>query len=282
MSWFASIAASGRYVLFTSDASNLVASDTNGATDVFLRELGSGKTKRVSVSTTGAQGNGASSAGSVTPDGRYVAFDSRASNLVNGDTNGYTDVFVRDRSAKTTERVSVSSTGQQGVEYENGSSADSTGGSISADGRYVAFDSVAASLTESDDLDDWDVFLHDRVTGSTTMVSVSTTGQPGNLGDMNGQISADGRTVVFESDSLNLPGAGGVLQERIYVRNLVSGTTEQVGLSGTGPGPTAIAATHRSAPTAATSRSTPPQPTSSPATPTASATCSCKTGRPLM
>ena len=69
------------------------------------------------------------------------------------------------------------------------------------------------------------------------MVSVSATGQPGNLADMNGQISADGRTVVFESDSLNLPGTGGVLQERIYVRNLVPGTTEQVGLSATGTRP---------------------------------------------
>ena len=113
-SWSASIAASGRYVVFMSNASNLVASDTNGATDVYLRELGSAKTKRVSVSSTGAQGNGASSGGSVTPDGRYVAFSSRATNLVTGDTNGYADVFVRDRTAKTTERVSVSSTGQQG------------------------------------------------------------------------------------------------------------------------------------------------------------------------
>jgi Tol biopolymer transport system component len=236
-SWSASIAASGRYVVFTSNASNLVAGDTNGTTDAFLRVLGSGKTKRVSVSSTGAQGNGASNAGSVTPDGRYVAFDSRATNLVNGDTNGYTDVFVRDRSAKTTERVSVSSTGQQGVEYENGSPADSTGGSISADGRYVVFDSVAASLTESDDLDDWDVFLHDRVTGTTVMVSVSASGEPGDLGDMNGQISADGRTVAFESSSQNLPGAGAVLQERIYVRNLAAGTTQEVGLSATGAEP---------------------------------------------
>jgi Tol biopolymer transport system component len=235
----ASIAASGRYVVFTSDASNLVPTDTNGSTDVFVRELGSGKTKRVSLSATGAQGDGASVAGSVTPDGRFVAFSSRATNLVPGDSNGYADVFVRDRTAKTTVRVSVSSTGEQGGEYENGSSAASSGGSISADGRYVVFDSEAANLTEADDQGDWDVFLHDRVTGATTTVSVSSSGAPGSLWDGNGQISTDGRAVVFESDSLNLPGAAGTIRERIYLRNLVTGSTVEAGLSGTGAEPNA-------------------------------------------
>src|SRR6059058_659740 len=134
------VSGDGRFVAFVSLADNLVPGDTNGAVDVFVRDRLTGTTERVSVSSTGVQGNAGSGllngmgGPSISADGRYVAFDSQASNFVKGDTNNAIDVFVRDRTTGTTERVSVSSVGMQG----NG---DSTHPSISADGSRVAFDS---------------------------------------------------------------------------------------------------------------------------------------------
>jgi Tol biopolymer transport system component len=231
-SYAGQMSADDRVVSFSSAASNLVSGDTNNAYDGFVRLLGSGKTKRVTVSSSGQQGNAESRAGSLSADGRFVVFYSRSSNLVPGDTNGYADVFVRDRVNKTTERVSVASDGTQGCEYENGSSANSEGGSISADGRYVVFDSEAACLTENDDSGDWDVFLHDRVTGVTTLVSATPTGEAGNLYDANSAISGDGRFIVFDSDSFNL--AGSTIQERVFLVNRATGALQVVSRTSTG------------------------------------------------
>ncbi len=136
----ASISATGRYVAFWSEASNLVAGDTNRVGDVFVRDLVTGSTVRASVSSTEVQGNRASGAErlDISADGRFVAFTSRATNLVARDTNRSLDIFVRDVVAGTTRRVSVSSTERQA----RGSSQDA---SISGDGRYVAFMSEAAN-----------------------------------------------------------------------------------------------------------------------------------------
>ncbi len=173
---FPSISADGRFVAFFSDATNLVAGDTNGADDVFVRDRKQGTTERVSVSSAGEQAN----AGTVRPpdpsisaDGRFVAFESYASNLVAGDTYGTWDVFVRDRSAGTTELVSVSTAGEQG----NDGSGDP---SISADGRFVAFESSATNLVAGDTNGADDVFVRDRQAGTTELVSVSTAGRQGN------------------------------------------------------------------------------------------------------
>jgi hypothetical protein len=232
-SYAAEISQDDRVVAFTSSASDLVPGDTNQAADAFVRLRGSGKTKRVSVSGSGQQGSGASGATSLSADGRFVLFTSRSSNLVPGDTNGYADVFVRDRVAKATERVSVSSDGAQGCEYENGSSANSEGGSISASGRFVVFDSEAACLTLNDDSGDEDVFLHDRATGLTTLVSATPAGDPGDLYDANGEISADGRFIVFDSDSFNLAGSS-TLAERVFMVNRTTGALQLVGRTSTG------------------------------------------------
>src|SRR5437588_12993673 len=105
------ISPNGRFVAFDSSASNLVAGDTNAAFDVFVRDRKAGKTKRVSVDSHGAQGNGDSSSPKISADGRFVAFTSSASNLVAGDTHAVTDVFVRDRKACKARRVSAGSTG---------------------------------------------------------------------------------------------------------------------------------------------------------------------------
>src|SRR5581483_8861709 len=126
-----SLSADGRYVTFQSTASNLVAGDTNSADDIFLRDTQTGTTTRISVNSGGTQGNNDSLFPSISADGRYVAFDSLATNLVAGDTNGSSDVFVRDTQTRTTTRISVSSGGTEGK-------VDSYRLSISADGRYWA------------------------------------------------------------------------------------------------------------------------------------------------
>jgi Tol biopolymer transport system component len=196
-SYAPSISADGRYVAFNSLASNLVPGDTNGAPDVFVHDRATGKTKRVSVGSAGAQGNDWSYAPSISGDGRYVAFDSSASNLVPGDTNGSDDVFVHDRLTGTTERVSVDSAGVEGHSYSDSPS-------ISADGRYVAFNSDAITLVLGDTNGVLDVFVHDRVTGATERVSVDSAGAQGNGGSYAPSISAHGRYVAFLSTASNL------------------------------------------------------------------------------
>jgi len=152
--YFSSISADGRYVAFNSSATNLVPGDTNDAFDVFVRDRVSGTTTRVSVSSSGQQGNTESRYPSISADGRHLMFRSGASNLVSGDTNGVRDVFVRDRVSGSTIRASVSSSGQQG-------NSDSFGGSISADGRHVAFYSDASNLVPGDTNSRYDVFVRD-------------------------------------------------------------------------------------------------------------------------
>ena len=192
------ISATGRFVAFASWATNLVAGDTNGVPDIFLRDRQRGETTRVSVASDGTQGIDTSwGEPSVSADGRYVAFDSGASNLVGGDTNGLPDVLLRDCSRGETTRVSVASDGTQG----NGLSGLP---SISADGRYVAFWSSASNLVSGDNNGSGDVFLHDCLTGETTLVSVASDGTQGNGGSLRLALSADGRYVAFQSGASNL------------------------------------------------------------------------------
>jgi hypothetical protein len=191
------LSADGRYVAFESTASNLVAGDTNGSGDVFVHDRQTGATTRVSVSSTGEQGNGNSFRAALSADGRYVAFESTASNLVAGDTNGTSDIFVHDRQTGATTRVSVSSAGEQG----NNNSFRSA---LSANGRYVAFYSLASNLVAGDTNGRWDVFVHDRQTGVTRRVSVSSAGVQGNHDSMWPALSADGRYVAFDSVASNL------------------------------------------------------------------------------
>jgi len=202
----ASISADGQWVAFTSSASNLTLGDTNGANDVFVHNIPGRFTRRVSLSSTEANGNQRSTSASISGDGRYVAFESRASNLVPNDTNdptpgqigGGKDVFVRDQQAGTTTRVSVRSNGAQAT------GRDSSSPAISADGRWVAFASGATNLVNNDVNDSDDVFLHDRVSGATRLASRSTTGEQASTGSLSPAISADGRWVAFTSRAANL------------------------------------------------------------------------------
>ena len=186
---------------FNSIASNLVAGDKNSAADVFIRDLQNGTTERVSVSTQGKQGNGFSSLPAIAPSGRAVAFDFDATNLVPGDTNGATDVFVRNVPLGTTILVSV---GLGGVAGNAGSSLRA----ISANG-VVTFLSQASNLVPGDTNGVSDVFARDLSHNSTTeRVSVGPGGTQCNRNSFGGAVSPDGQLVAFHSTCTNLVPGG--------------------------------------------------------------------------
>jgi Tol biopolymer transport system component len=231
------ISADGRFVAFSSVASNLVAGDANACEDVFVHDRQTGKTERVSLSSTGGQGNAPSSDNyysgiAITPDGRLVAFSSLASNLVAGDTNGSEDVFLRDRQAGTTERISIDSAGAQG----DGRSIDP---SISSDGRVLAFESASTNLVPGDTNGGWDVFVHDRQTGTTKRVSVDSSGNQGiglwpNNSSLGCSISANGRYVSFGSYCTNLVPNDTNNDADCFVHDRLTGITENANVSSTG------------------------------------------------
>jgi Tol biopolymer transport system component len=222
----ASISADGRYVVFDSYASNLVPGDTNGINDVFVRDLLTGTTDIVSVNSNGVQGTDDSRAPSISADGRYVAFQSYAYNLIPGDENPTSyDVFVRDRQAGTTEKVCL-----------NSGEAQAHGGSfgpvVSADGRFVAFYSDATDLVAGDTNGVQDVFVRDRVAGTTERISVSSAGVQGNAASFSPSISmsADGRFVAFVSFASNLVPFD-TNERDIFLRDRQLGTTERVNVA---------------------------------------------------
>jgi Tol biopolymer transport system component len=222
-----SISGDGRYVVFSSPTTNLVPGDTNGAQDVFLRDRLNNTTEIVSLSSAGAAGSATSEYPVISPDGRFVAFRSDAVNLVAADTNGYGDVFVRDRQSGTTERVSVSSAGAQG-------SLGSQEAAISADGRWVAFESAAPNFVTGDTNAKLDVFLRDRQTGTTTRVSVDSSGAQGNGDSMFPSMSADGRYLSFLSDAPNLVSGDTNAVRDLFLRDREVGTTERVSVGSAG------------------------------------------------
>jgi hypothetical protein len=187
-----------------------------------------GRTVRVSVGTNGAQGNqmsGRFTRPAISGNGRFTAFDSEATTLVQGDTNGSADVFVHDASTGVTERVSVATDGTQGAE-------DSQGPSLSRNGRFVAFYSDADNLVANDHNQVQDVFVRDRQTGTTTLVSVSGgSGTSGNASSFSPAISGNGRFVLFVSDAMNLVQGDTNHVRDIFVRDLVAGTTELVSVA---------------------------------------------------
>jgi Tol biopolymer transport system component len=226
VSFGSGLSADGRYVTFSSDASNLVDADTNNARDVFVRDRRAGTTRRVSLSGTGAQGDEESFGTSITPDGRAVAFTSRASNLVPGDTHGQTDAFVRDLRTGATVRVSVSSDGVPG-------NSESAFPRLSADGRHVVFQSWATNLVAGDTGDAEDVFVRDLATRATERVSVSSTGEPANEDSFGVAISGDGRYVAFVSSATNLVPGDTNNAADVFLRDRRAGTTTRVNV---GPG----------------------------------------------
>ncbi|WP_164867950.1 PD40 domain-containing protein [Rhodovarius crocodyli] len=229
-SYGAAISADGRYVVFTSMATNLVTGDTNGFADIFRKDMQTGAVLLVSLNTVGAAANSVSYGAAVNSDGRYVAFLSAASDLVAGDTNGLIDVFLRDMVTGQVRLVSLTADGRQA----NGSALNRV--SISADGRYVVFDSNAGNLVGTDTNGRDDVFVKDMQTGTVTRVTEGANGEQmggGFEGTLKPVISADGRYVVFATKAALLGAdTNGVMD--VYRKDLLTGAVALVSTGSSG------------------------------------------------
>jgi Tol biopolymer transport system component len=224
------ISADGRYVAFSSDASNLVANDTNNTSDVFIHDRQTGETERVSVASDGTQGNRYSGVSDISEDGRYVLFSSDATNLVANKTNvPYWDSYVHDRYTGVTERVSIASDGTQGNQHGDP-------WSISGDGRYVGFFSLATNLVANDTNNTYDVFVHDRQTGETERVSVASDGSETNPNSISymPSLSGDGRYVAFLSNAINLVASDTNGTYDAFVHDRQTGETARVSVASDG------------------------------------------------
>jgi Tol biopolymer transport system component len=229
-SGYAAISANGRFVTFSSEASNLVKGDTNGVQDVFVHDRSTGRTTRVSINTRGRQGNDQSNDQAISSSGRFVTFESEATNLVRGDANGYGDVFVHDRETAKTTLVSVTSSGEQA----NASAGGLAPGMISADGSRIVFMSEATNLVPGDTNSAQDVFVHDRGTGTTRRVSVNSQGVQADDRSSLGSISGNGLFVAFSSPATNLVGNDANAETDIFVRDLVKKRTTRVSVGSAG------------------------------------------------
>jgi len=214
----AAISADGRFLAYASVATNLVPGDTNALRDIFVFDRLTRTTERVSVASSGVQSNGTCTHPALSADGRFVAFDSQATNLVAGGAGGNLrwNVYVHDRVAGTTELVSVDSAGVEGIQ-------SSDYAALSADGRFVAFMSLASNLVAGDTNFVDDVFVHDRQTGITERVSVDSSGIQGDLPSQVPSISADGMRVAFQSAATNF--VGGVSSMNVFMHDRTSGST---------------------------------------------------------
>jgi Tol biopolymer transport system component len=197
----AGISTNGQYALFESSASNLIAGDTNNTTDVFVRDVVSGTTTLVSVSTNSGVGNGDCRGSVMTPDGRYVAFVSAADNLVPDDTNRIPDVFVRDLVAGTTTLASV---GAWSTNF-NLAIGSSEWPDLTPDGRFVAFSSTATNLV-AEARTVGDIYVRDLVAGTTIWASTQARAIMQSVGVSNAvcyhhAISADGQFVAFQANT---------------------------------------------------------------------------------
>ena len=221
----AGISWDGRFVLYGTGATNLVVPDLNGFSgDLILRDRLTGSQQFVSVDSAGVQGNDTSNESAMTPDTRFVVFASWATNLVPNDTNGVIDIFVRDLAHATTTRESLSSTGVE---------ADGHCGfpSISGDGRYVAFGSIAGNLVAGDTNQAPDLFVRDRHTNTTRRVSVTSQGAQAVFGCGHGEIASGGRYATFESGSPDLVPGDTNQANDIFRHDLLSGTTIAISVS---------------------------------------------------
>ncbi len=226
------ISADGTHVAFQTLATNLVdgETDSNGVMDVVVVDLTTDVVERVSVSTAGVQADGESRDPSISADGSVVAFESLATNLVANDTNGVLDVFVRDRTDPVTERASQSALGAQAA-------VESEFPSISGNGRWVAFSSLATNLVVGDANGLEDVFVRDRTTGEVILASVANDGSQANSGSSFGELSGGGGSISYISRATNLVPVDTNNSEDVFVRDLVLGETRRASIAHDGGEP---------------------------------------------
>lgn len=227
-SYSASISGDGRYVSFGSDAGNLIPADTNGKRDVYVRDTLMGGTFRVSLGTGGVQGDDHSDSPAFSADGTVIVFNSTATNLVAGDTNGQGDIFAHVLATGVTERVSVSTAGVQGNSFSNYPD-------VSGDGRLVAWESPSSTLVPGDANGAGDIFVHDRQTHVTTIASLSTGGVQANGGSVTAAVSGDGSVVAWDSGATNLVAGDTNGDLDVYVRD-AGGCSGAGGWQGYGAG----------------------------------------------
>jgi Tol biopolymer transport system component len=226
-SFGATISGDGRFVAYQSWATNLTSNDMNGWQDVFLFDRQTGLTQCLSLDSSGATGNGFSTAAAISEDGQFVTFVSTSSNLVPADSNGLPDIFLFDRSTGNLELVSQDSNGVQG-------NSTSTLPSISADGRYVAFGSLSTNLIGNDTNGLPDIFLRDRLNGTTERISVSSSGLEANSSSFECSVSADGNQIAFRSYASNLVNGDLNAFADIFLHDRLSGETIMISVSSTG------------------------------------------------
>ncbi len=216
----------GRYVLFWSDSTNLIANDTNGTRDLFVRDTLLGVTQRVNTNSSGAQSTSAS-IGSISGDGRMVMFQSLATDLVTGDANGQQDVFLKDLTTGATSILSSSSSGVQ-------SNGISSAGTFSASGRYAAFTSAGSNLVTNDTNGVADIFVRDLATGSLIIASSDRNGVLANGASSNAVMSQEGRYVAFNSTATNLVSGDGGTTQDVFVKDLQTGEVRRASVTATG------------------------------------------------
>ncbi len=213
MSLGASISADGRHVVFESTATNLIPGVTGQ--QIYVKDLTTGELKLANSNQGGVQGNGSSASGRISVDGRYVVFHSNSTNLVTG--AGGWEIYVKDLQ---TGEVRVASSNENGISGNDSSYS----AAISAEGRYVAFRSFATNLISG--VSGWQIYVKDLETGKVKLGSGTQDGVQGNGSSNNVNISADGRYVVFTSDSSNL--VSGVSGYQTYRKDLFTGEIELV------------------------------------------------------
>ncbi|MEW1926471.1 hypothetical protein [Streptomyces sp. NPDC088360] len=222
------ISADGRYVAFVSASRNLVANDTNGTPDAFVRDLRTGTTERVSVKSNGKASHGVVREVALSPDGRYVVFTSTADDLVNGDPNDLDDVFLHDRDTGKTQRISPT-----GASYEGLRTNLTYDPAVSSDGRYVAYASGAEDLVAGDANKRDDVFLYDRKKKTTELAQLSSAGQQGEGDAFAPAFAGDsgGRYLAFTSNASNLTEEEDHASATdIFLRDRDKGTTELISI----------------------------------------------------
>ena len=230
-----SMSGDGNRIAFQSDATNLAAGDTNAVTDVFVRDVATSTLARISTAAGGAQANGSSELPWISRDGNFVTFTSEATNLVPGDTNAHSDVFLKNLLTGEIKMVSVDPEGNPG-------DANSTFAFPSDEGRFVAFVSRSTNLVDDDDNSSLDVFVRDMEAGETIRVSVNSDGEEGDADSgfshaspgvdlefaIPVRLSADGRFVSFVSDATNLDDNDTNDLLDVFVRDLQTEETARI------------------------------------------------------